>query len=141
MKTSDEGIALIREFEGCRLEAYLDAVGIPTIGYGSTEGVKMGDTITQEEAEALLRRDLVRFEECVNEYVDVDLDQNQYDALVCFAYNVGCGAMRTSTLLKLLNAGDFNGAAAQFQRWNKAGKVELAGLTRRRIAERDLFLA
>ena len=141
MKTSQAGIDLIKSFEGCKLEAYLDAVGIPTIGYGSTEGVKLGDTLTQEEAEALLRQDLVRFEECINEHVDVDLNQNEYDALVCWSYNVGCKAVKTSTLLRLLNAGDFTGAAQQFKRWDKAGGRSLAGLTRRRLAESELFLA
>jgi lysozyme len=141
MKTSKAGIELIKSFEGCRLNAYLDAVGIPTIGYGSTTAVKMGDTISQDEAETLLRHDLVRFEECINEHVDVDLNQNEYDALVCFAYNVGCNAVRNSTLLRLLNGGDFKGAALQFKRWDKAGGKPLAGLTRRRQAESELFLA
>jgi len=141
MKISDAGIDLIKSFEGCRLNAYIDAVGIPTIGYGSTDDVKMGDTLTQDEAEALLKQDLVRFEECINEYVDVDLNQNEYDALVCFAFNVGCNAVKNSTMLRLINAGDLIGAAQQFKRWDKAGGKPLAGLTRRRLAESKLFLA
>lgn len=140
MKISEVGIELIKSFEGCRLAAYIDAVGVPTIGYGSTNNVKMGDTLTQDEAEALLKQDLVRFEECINEYVDVDLNQNEYDALVCFAFNVGCNAIKNSTMLKLLNTGDFIGASQQFKRWDKAGGKPLAGLTRRRLAESELFL-
>jgi lysozyme len=136
---STAGITLIKQFEGCRLEAYLDSVGVPTIGYGSTEGVTMGDKITQEEADALLLEDLVRFEKCVNEHVDVPITQEQYDSLVCFAFNVGCGALIGSTLLKLLNAGNYTAAAQQFLRWDKAGGKVLAGLTRRRHAESDLF--
>jgi lysozyme len=136
---STAGIALIKQFEGCRLEAYLDSVGVPTIGYGSTEGVTMGDKITQDEADALLLEDLVRFEKCVNEHVDVPITQEQFDSLVCFAFNVGCGALIGSTLLKLLNAGNYNAAAQQFLRWDKAGGKVLAGLTRRRQAESDLF--
>lgn len=141
MKISKIGLELIKSFEGCRLNAYLDAVGIPTIGYGSTKDVNIGDTITQNEAETLLHQDLIRFEKCINEYVNVDLDQNEYDALICFAFNVGCNAVKNSTLLKLLNSGDFAGAAQQFKRWDKAGGKPLAGLTRRRQAESELFLA
>ena len=141
MKISKIGLELIKSFEGCRLNAYLDAVGIPTIGYGSTKDVNIGDTITQDEAETLLHQDLIRFEKCINEYVNVDLDQNEYDALICFAFNVGCNAVKNSTLLKLLNSGDFAGAAQQFKRWDKAGGKPLAGLTRRRQAESELFLA
>lgn len=139
LKISDKGIQLIRSFEGCKLEAYKDAVGIPTIGYGSTEGVTMGDTITQEEAENLLREDLRRFEDCVNSYVDVEISQCEFDALVSFAFNVGCNALKNSTLLRLLNQGDHDGAAQQFLRWDKAGGKPLAGLTRRRKAESVLF--
>ena len=141
MKISKIGLELIKSFEGCRLNAYLDAVGIPTIGYGSTKDVNIGDTITQDEAETLLHQDLIRFEKCINEYVNVDLDQNEYDALICFAFNVGCNAVKNSTLLKLLNSGDFAGAGQQFKRWDKAGGKPLAGLTRRRQAESELFLA
>lgn len=139
MKIGPAGIKLIKEFEGCRLNAYLDAVGVPTIGYGSTEGVTIGDTITQEEADALLLEDLERFEKCVTEMVKVPIDQNAFDALVSFAFNLGCGALKGSTLLRLLNAGDHPAAAKQFVRWNKAGDKVLAGLTRRRAAEEKLF--
>lgn len=141
MKISADGIELIKRFEGCRLSAYLDAVGVPTIGYGSTEGVTMGDTITQDEAETLLLEDLARFERCVTDAVKVPIDQNAFDALVSFAFNVGCGALEKSTLLKLLNAGDHKAAAEQFKRWDKAGGNALAGLTKRRAAEAALFMA
>ncbi len=140
MKTSKKGIALIKEFEGLRLKAYKDIVGVPTIGYGSTHGVTMGDEITEEEAEILLLEDLREYEDCVNQYVTVPITQEEFDALVSFAYNLGCGALRGSTLLRLLNAGNKEAAAQQFKRWNKAGGVEVAGLTRRRVAEANLFM-
>ena len=141
MNISQAGIDLIKSFEGCRLEAYLDSVNVPTIGYGSTEGVKMGDRLTQAEVDALLTADLVRFEKCVTDQVDVDLRQNEFDALVSFAFNLGCNALKNSTLLKLLNAGDKAAAGQQFLRWDKAGGQVLAGLTRRRKAESSMFLA
>jgi lysozyme len=140
MNISQRGIDLIKSFEGCKLQAYKDAVGVTTIGYGSTEGVTMGDTITQDEAENLLKEDVRRFEDCVNAYVDVPITQNQFDALVCFAFNVGCNALKNSTLLRLLNGGEEIGVVApQFLRWDKAGGKPLAGLTRRRQAESVLF--
>ena len=141
MKISDAGIQLIREFEGCRLNAYFDAVGIPTIGYGSTDGVTMGDSITQAEAEALLLEDLEPFERCVSDCVKVPIDQNAFDALVSFAYNLGGDALRHSTLLKYLNAGDHPAAAKEFHKWIHAGSNILPGLVARRRAEADLFMS
>lgn len=142
MKISQAGIDLIKEFEGCRLTAYLDSVGIPTIGYGSTEGVAPGDTISQQEAEEILKEDLQRFERCVTEMVTVmPINQNAFDALVSFAFNLGCNALKNSTLLKLVNAGDNHGAAREFPKWDHAGGRVLAGLTRRRQAEAERFLA
>lgn len=142
MKTSRRGIDLIKQFEGLRLDAYVCAAGVLTIGYGHTgPDVQPGMTITEEEADALLRADLEKFERCVSEALTVDVIQPQFDALVSFAFNVGCQALLDSTLLKLINVEDFEGAAAQFARWNKAGGRELAGLTRRRAAEAELFLA
>jgi lysozyme len=144
MKTSRNGIELIKSHEGLRLEAYPDPAtgGEPwTIGYGHTGGVNEGDVIDIEEAERLLRQDLERFERCVSECVKVDIIQPQFDALVCFAFNVGCGNLRGSTLLKLVNTEDFEGAAAQFGRWNKAAGKVMAGLTKRRAEEAELFLA
>ena len=141
MMTSKKGVDLIKHFEGVRLKAYKDAVGIPTIGYGSTKGVTMGMKITAQEAEGLLRRDLQRFEDAVNEYVLVPLNQSQFDALVSFSYNVGTGALRKSTLLKKLNKRDYAGASLEFLRWTRAGKRRLKGLVRRREAERQLFIS
>ena len=141
MKISQTGIDLIKKFEGCRLNAYLDAVGVPTIGYGSTEGVQMGDTITQEEAETLLLKDLERFEAGVTRLVKVPIDQNAFDALVSFSFNLGLGALQGSTLLKLVNAGDAPGAAREFAKWKHAGGKILPGLVARRAAESELFMA
>ncbi|MEX5803479.1 lysozyme [Citrobacter freundii] len=148
MQTSHEGIALIKGFEGCRLTAYPDpgTGGTPwTIGYGWThpidgKPVKPGMTIDQETADRLLKTGLVSYENDVLKLVRVKLTKGQFDALVSFAYNVGSRALSTSTLLKKLNAGDIKGAADEFLRWNKAGGKVLNGLTRRREAERALFL-
>ncbi|WNJ77764.1 lysozyme [Cedecea neteri] len=146
MQISDKGIALIKQFEGCCLTAYQDSVGVWTIGYGWTnpvdgKQVKAGMTITQEVAERLLKTGLVSYENDVSKLVKVKLTQGQFDALVSFTYNLGARSLSTSTLLKKLNAGDYRGAADEFPRWNKAGGKVLAGLTRRREAERSLFLS
>lgn len=137
---SATGIALVKQFEGCRLKAYLDSVNIPTIGYGHIKGVKMGDVITQAQADQWLAQELQDFSAGVTRCITVGVSQPQFDALVCFAYNVGLGALGKSTLLKKLNAGDVAGAADQFLVWDKAGGKAIAGLTRRRQAERQLFL-
>lgn len=139
MHISETGLALIRQFEGLRLSAYRCPAGIPTIGYGTTAGVKMGDTITKERAEELLREDVKRFEAQVLRLVKVPLTQGQFDALVSFVYNLGAGNLSNSTLLRLLNAGDYKGAAAQFDRWVYASGKRLSGLVKRRAAERALF--
>lgn len=144
-KIAKPGLDLIKSFEGLYLTAYLDIVGVPTIGYGCTEGVTKEDvknkrTITEAEAEAMMMSELAKFERGVETYVKVPINQNQFDALVSFSYNLGLGSLQKSTLLKLLNAGDVSGAAEQFLRWNKAGGKEVRGLTRRREAERSLFL-
>jgi len=149
MQTSDEGIALIKDFEGCWLTAYPDpgTGGAPwTIGYGWTlpvdgKPVRPGMTIDQATADRLLKTGLVSYEKDVLKIVKVKLTQGQFDALVSFAYNIGSRALSTSTLLKKLNAGDIKGAADEFLRWNKAGGKVLNGLTRRREAERALFLS
>ena len=145
MQTSDKGIALIKQFEGCKLTAYQDSVGVWTIGYGWTKPVdgkpiRAGMTINQETAERLLKTGLVSYESDVSRLVKVGLTQGQFDALVSFTYNLGARSLSTSTLLRKLNAGDYAGAADEFLRWNKAGGKVLNGLTRRREAERDLFL-
>ncbi|MEL6326935.1 MAG: lysozyme [Cyanobacteria bacterium J06626_23] len=139
-RTNSNGLRLIKSFEGLRLTAYQDAVGVWTIGYGTTRNVRRGMQITRTQAEAFLQEDLVRFEQAVNDAVKVPINDNQFSALVSFAYNVGSGALRSSTLLKKLNQGDIRGAANELPRWNKAGGRVLAGLTRRRNAERALFL-
>lgn len=142
MNISEAGLDLIKEFESCELDAYRCPAGIPTIGFGHTgSDVKMGMRIGQNEADALLLRDVAKFERCVNEAVTSDIDQQQYDSLVCFAFNVGCQAFKESTLLRLVNQRHWLAAADQFLRWTKAGGKELAGLVRRRQAERELFLA
>lgn len=135
-----DGLALTQSFEGCKLTAYQDVVGIWTIGYGHTgRDVYKGLTITQNQATALLLKDVQTSADCVNRLVGVPLQQDEFDALVDFVFNVGTGNFSTSTLLKLLNAGDFEGAAGQFERWDKAGGVVVAGLLRRRKAEEALF--
>ena len=140
MRTSQRGMNLIKSFEGLRLQAYQDSVGVWTIGYGATRGVKPGMSITKDQAERMLLNDVQRFEPEVERLVKVPLNSSQWDALICFTYNLGAANLESSTLLRLLNAGDYAGAADQFPRWNKAGGKVLPGLARRRAAERDLFL-
>ena len=142
MKVSDKGLDFIKSFEGLSLSAYPDpgTGGEPfTIGYGRAHGVKENDTCTEEEALQWLRDDLSEAESCVSAQVDVELTQDQFDALCSFVYNAGCLAFRNSTMLRLINAGNFAAVPAQLLRWNHAGGVVMAGLTRRRKAEADLF--
>ncbi|MGL4618726.1 MAG: lysozyme [Chroococcidiopsis sp.] len=139
LKISPVGLKLICDFEGCRLEAYKCPANVLTIGYGHTKGVKPGMKITKIQAEEFLRQDLAEFESAIASLVKVPLNQNQFDSLVSFTYNCGIEALRSSTLLKLLNAKDYKGAANQFLRWNKAGGKVMPGLTRRRTAEKKLF--
>lgn len=140
MRTSQRGLSLIKSFEGMRLQAYQDAVGVWTIGYGATHGVKAGISITKEQAERMLLNDVQRFEPEIERLITAPVNQNQWDALMSFTYNLGAANLESSTLRRLLNAGDYAGAAEQFLRWNKAGGKVLPGLVRRRAAERDLFL-
>ena len=139
MKISLEGLSLIKKFEGCKLEAYKCSAGVWTIGYGHTTGVKEGDVCTQEEAEKLLRGDIFKFEEYVQDSVKVDLDQSQFDALVAWRFNLGPGNLRSSTMLKKLNNGEYESVPFEMRRWNKAGGKTLDGLIRRRQAESLLF--
>lgn len=144
MQISDAGLSLIKNFEGLSTKAYVCPAGVLSIGYGHTKNVKKGDVITKAGAEELLKKDLKEFEEAVTAMLDireVAVNQCQFDALVCFAFNVGTKALDTSTLLKKLTIGDVEGASDEFLRWNKAGGKVLEGLTRRRQAERRLFLA
>ena len=143
MNLSQAGLDLIKGFEGFRSKAYkaVHSEKHYTIGYGHYgRDVKFGDTITKAKAEVLLKEDVEWAEKAVNTYVKVALNQNQYDALVSFTFNVGSGALATSTLLRKLNKKDYDGAAAEFPRWNKSGGKTLAGLIKRRAKEHDLFL-
>lgn len=146
MKTSDRGVALIKAHEGLRLQAYQDPVGVWTIGVGHTTAagppkVERGMKITEAGADAILRQDLAKFEGYVTDAVKVPLNQNEFDALVSWTFNLGPSNLRSSTLLRKLNAGDRAGAADEFLKWDKAGGKKLAGLTKRREAERALFRA
>ena len=133
------GLALIKEFEGCRLEAYRDAVGIWTIGYGSTgPHVHPNSRIAPQEAEALLLSDLERFERAVDEAAPHATD-NQFAAMVALAFNIGISALLRSTVLREHKAGNHEAAARAFSLWDKAGGRVLAGLVRRRAAEADLY--
>lgn len=139
-KTNSAAIKLIKESEGLRLKAYLCPAGVWTIGYGCTEGVRRDMVITELQAEQLFKKELNKFEIAVTNLVKVPLAENQFSALVSFTYNVGMEALRNSTLLKLLNQGNYLKAADEFPRWNKAGGKVLPGLVTRRAKERALFL-
>lgn len=145
LKINTEGIDLIKAFEGCRLVAYLCPAKVWTIGYGHTgkvngKPVAEGMSISKAKAIKLLNDDLKAFEKTVNLMVAVDITENIFSALVSFTYNVGAGNLQKSTLLKKLNTGDYEGAAQEFDKWNKAGNTTLPGLTRRREKEKELFL-
>ena len=138
---NEQGLALIKKFEGCQLEAYLCPAGVPTIGYRHTRSVELGQVISEAEADALLREDLVSAEDAVDWLVTVSINDDRFSALVSFVFDVGTSAFEKSTLLSLLNANaEMDIVANQLLRWNKAGDRELSGLTRRRQAERALFL-
>jgi lysozyme len=140
MNYSNDGLRLTEQFEGCKLVAYQDQGGIWTIGYGHTKGVYDGMTCTTEQAEKWLRLDVEEAEEDVSRLVKVPLTQPQFDALVDFVFNLGGTKFASSTLLRLINAGNFKYASKEFERWNRAGGIVRDGLTRRRLAEKDLFL-
>ena len=139
MKISQEGLSLIKKFEGCEYNAYKCAANVWTIGYGHTADVKEGDLVTQQQADKLLEEDISIFEEIVDESVTVPLHQNQFDALVSWTFNLGGGNLNASSMLKVLNKGDYEDVPAQIKRWNKAGGKVLEGLVRRREAEALLF--
>lgn len=139
MNTSQNGIDLIKHFEGCELKAYKCPAGVWTIGYGHIKGVQEGDVITEQQADEMLVEELYEYENYINTLVNVPLNQSQYDALVSWVYNLGSSNLQASTLLKVLNAGDYDNVPEQIMRWNKAGGKVLEGLTRRRQAEADLF--
>lgn len=147
MKASQKCIELIKRFEGFSAKPYLCPAGVPTIGYGSTRDTDgkpitmQHPPITEAQARALLAATLVTYEDAVNRYVKVPLNQNQFDALVDFAYNAGAKNLLTSTLLKKLNAGDYAGASKEFGKWVYGGTKKLNGLVKRREAERQLFIS
>jgi lysozyme len=143
MNISDTGLSLIKQFESFRADAYLDAVGIPTIGYGTTringQPVKLGMTCTEAQATQYMRSDLQGFEDSIQDKVNVPLTQNQFDALCSLVYNIGVGNFAKSSLLIALNQNSYRIAQARFLLWNKAGGKVLKGLVRRRLAEAELF--
>lgn len=139
MRPSQACVDFVKSFEGFRATAYKCPAGVWTIGYGCTENVSPGDTVTEAEAEQMLSDELLYASKAVDELVEVELTQNEYDALTSFVYNVGREAFRNSTLLRMINNDDKEDCGPQFDRWNKAGGVVLAGLTRRRAAERAMF--
>lgn len=145
LSCSTKGRNLIKVSEGCVLETYKCPAGVTTIGYGHTKGVELGDKITKETAEKYLDEDIQEVETFVRNNVTVPLTQNEFDALVSFGFNVGCGKLNDSTLLRKLNSGDYQGAAEEFDRWNKINKdgtfVVSQGLTNRREREKELFLS
>jgi lysozyme len=140
VKLGERGAALIKKYESCELEAYMPTPDdVPTIGYGHTRGVSMGDTCTAEQADEWFATDVAWAEDCVNRAVRVPMTQNEFDALASLCFNIGCTAFSGSTLVKLLNESDYDGARGQFSRWNKQKGSVLAGLTKRRAAEATLF--
>lgn len=147
MNASDNGLKLIQSFEGCRLAPYLDLVKVPTIGWGSTayeDGtpVTMHDpAISQSRADGLFRHTIKPRVDELNHVVAVKLTQNQFDALLSFVYNLGIGALKKSTLLRLLNQSNYMGAAAEFSKWTMAGGHPVPGLVKRREREMALFIS
>lgn len=149
MQVSNAGLAFVKSWEGFEPNAYRDIAGVWTIGYGHTEGFKDGrftesSTVTECESQDLLREDISSRESAIMNAVSVELQQNEFDALVSLVYNIGAGNFQRSTVLRRLNQGDRDGAADAFLWWNKArvggALCEVRGLTRRRIAERAMFL-
>lgn len=140
MKIGKAGLSLIKHFEGLRLKPYQDCIGIWTQGYGHTKGIhKNSPIINEEQAEDFLKEDLQVCEKAITRLIKVELNQNEFDALCSFVFNLGSGALQRSTLRIKLNRGD--DCSDEFIKWNKAGGKVLSGLTKRRIAERELFLS
>ena len=139
MQYSGTGLSLTEQFEGSKLTAYRDAGGVWTNGYGNTHGVVPGSTITQDQAVADLKNNIQTSVNDINRLVTVQLNQDEFDALVDFDFNLGSRQLATSTLLSLLNTGNFAGAAAEFDKWDHCGGAVLAGLLRRRQAETAEF--
>lgn len=141
MRTSDKGIELIKQFEGYYPVAYLCSAGIPTLAWGHTKGVKLGDTCTEGQAEEWLRQDLMSAERSVSRLIKRPLLQNQFDSLASFVYNLGGGALQRSTLRQKVNRMEDAEAVAEFAKWTLAGGKRLKGLIRRRAAEAEMFAA
>lgn len=144
MKLNQAGIDLIKKFEGCRLKAYPDpgTNGEPyTIGYGHTGGVKLGDVMTQAQADSTLRLDLDKVCEQIKPCLKIQLNDNQFSALVVFVFNCGIGNFKSSTMLRLINSNKIQEAADQFEKWDKAAGKVMAGLHNRRLAEKTLYLS
>jgi lysozyme len=140
MKYSKQGADLTKMFEQCRLTAYWDGLGkVWTIGWGHTRGVSEGVTCSQQQADDWLMEDISSSERNVNAHVKIEINQHEFDALVDFDFNLGDGALNGSTLLRLLNAGDFSAAAKEFEKWDHAAGKVVAGLLRRRLAEEKEF--
>ena len=139
MIISTAGVDLLTHFEGLRLEAYQDSVGVWTIGYGHTKGVTPSMKITESQANNLLKTELIEYQNYINSMVNISLDQCQFDALVCWVYNLGPTNLKNSTLLTLLNQGVKFQIPEQIRRWNRAGGKVLKGLVRRREAEALMF--
>ena len=141
MKLSNRGKSLIKKYEGLRLTAYKCPAGVWTIGYGHTAGVFAGQKISERQADEFFDNDIKQFEDAVNSLVKVPLKQGQFDALVSFVYNVGKTAFANSTLLRMLNSGNYSVAGEQISRWVFAGGKKLQGLVKRREEEKELFFA
>ena len=139
MTPSNDCIDMVKHFEGFKAVAYLCPANVWTIGYGRTKNVKDGDITSMPQATRDLEEELVEFGEQVHRVVDVELSQNEFDALTSWTYNLGVGNLQSSTLLKKLNSGDKNSVPSEMVRWNKAAGKVLAGLTRRREAEAKLW--
>jgi lysozyme len=139
LRTSARAIEHIKQHEGLHLKAYLCPAGVWSIGWGHTRSVRKGQQITLQQARDFLDRDVADAERCILQNVTVELTQGQFDALVSFVFNLGCGSLRRSTLLRHLNAGAHQTASKEFTRWNKAGGRVLRGLVRRREAEQMMF--
>ena len=139
LRLDEEGLNLIKRWEGLRLEAYLCSANVWTIGYGHTRTAKPGMKITEKRANELLREDVRKFENLINRIVTVSLTQNQFNALVSWAFNVGEGAVRNSTLIRKLNSGDYDAVPTELMRWNKINGQVNRGLTNRRAAEVGLW--
>lgn len=142
MNVSGAGVDLIKKFEDCSLDAYLDMVGVVTIGWGTTgPDIHMGLSWTQEDCDKVLLADLDHFASQISKLITAQVNQNQFDACCSFTYNLGVGAFRSSTLLKLINQNAFLEAASEFHKWDHAGGREVPGLLKRRLAEKTLFLS